>query len=86
MKISKFVRTILPDFCWQTRHEILTMMEYADENFMNDLTEGNLGVSLRYYIGIGVVETKKAAYDTWRRDGMKSRLYKRRCFYEKTVA
>ncbi len=78
MKLSYFFKHILPDFCWQTLHEVHTMSEYADMRFFDGLTYNHVAVILNRYVKQGIIETKPIVYDVWRTDGCKGKLYKRR--------
>lgn len=45
----------LPDFCWQTNPEILTMLEQVDE----DIIENSMSVTLCRLYDMGLIKKKR---------------------------
>jgi hypothetical protein len=70
---QKFVREIIPDFCWQDFSELITMAEALDE----DIDVKSLQVSVCMALRAGILESKISTYKR-RGPGGIALMYKRR--------
>lgn len=55
MKLGALIRAHLPDFCWQTNYEVLTMLEPLNW----DITSIHIAVALNNLVDLKCVECKK---------------------------
>lgn len=55
MRLGALIRAHLPDFCWQTNYEVLTMLEPLNW----DITSIHVAVALTHLVDLQCVECKK---------------------------
>lgn len=73
MTITQIIRSYLPQFCWQTRYEIVTFVEQINEDASIDC----IGAAINKLKKRGEIESRKAHTKQNRRRGKHYLEYRR---------